>query len=91
MTSEEIIQKLLSEDKITASEALVILKDLAKIGIQQILPVYPKEPEKRIPLDTTVVMYGVTPTYTSDTYTIDATITNSVYKSASTSNLNSDK
>ena len=36
MTSEEIIERLLDERKITVKEALVILKDLAKIGLSQL-------------------------------------------------------
>lgn len=69
MTSEEIIQRLLSEKKITVKEAMVILKDLAKIGLQEILPekIIPytwfEERQKRTnpyPYDNTVVMYGVT-------------------------------
>lgn len=38
MTSEEIIQRLLDKKKITIKETMVILKDLAKIGLQPILP-----------------------------------------------------
>lgn len=69
MTSEEIIQRLLDEKKITVKEAMVILKDLAKIGLQQILPekIFPdtwiEDPLKRTnpgPFDNIVVMYGVT-------------------------------
>lgn len=37
MTSEEIIERLLDERKITVKEALVILKDLAKIGLSQLI------------------------------------------------------
>lgn len=70
MTSEEIIQRLLDEKKISVKEAMVILKDLAKIGIKRVLPnkIIPddwwKEPNKttapRPPYDTITVMYGVT-------------------------------
>lgn len=59
MTSEEIVQRLLDEKKITVTEALIILKDLAKIATQQIftsktkpLPEYPNRTE-------VVCMYGV--------------------------------
>ena len=69
MTSEEIIQRLLDEKKITVKEAMIILKDLAKIGLQQVLPekiekmIFPvPEPGQTIaptpPYDV-VVMYGV--------------------------------
>ena len=36
MTSEEIIQRLIDEKKISAKEAMIILKDLARISVQQI-------------------------------------------------------
>lgn len=74
MASEEIIQRLLDEKKITVKEAMVILKDLAKIGLQQILPekIFPdtwrEEPIKK-PYDV-VVMYGVTTNPWYDTTTI---------------------
>lgn len=70
MTSEEIIQRLLDEKKISVKEAMVILTDLAKIGLQQILPdrlipqrwVFPENPSKTTashpPYDV-IVMYGV--------------------------------
>ena len=68
MTSEEIIQRLLDEKKITVKEAMIILKDLAKIGLGEVrkwLPDYipipePKiEPDKKWPPYDVVVMYGV--------------------------------
>jgi len=68
MTSEEIIEKLLSEKKISAKEAFIILKDLAKIGLHEIgkkvlpEPLKPVEPEKKEPFkpwDNIVCMYGV--------------------------------
>ena len=70
MTSEEIIQRLLDEKKISVKEAMIILKDLSKIGFQQIFPerlipkklVYPENPspstDPHPPYDV-VVMYGV--------------------------------
>lgn len=72
MTSEEIIQRLLDEKKITVAEAMIILKDLAKIGINYVLG---KE-QQIIPAPTTVVMYGVT---TSPTTFVDNTIATSKY------------
>ena len=71
MTSEQIIQRLLDEKKITVKEAMVILKDLAKIGLQQVLPekiekmIFPvPDPGKTTapppPPYEVVVMYGVT-------------------------------
>lgn len=70
MTSEQIIQRLLDEKKISVKEAMVILKDLAKIGLQQILPdrlipskwVFPENPSPTTappPPHNVVVMYGV--------------------------------
>jgi len=55
MTSEEIIQRLLDEKKITVADAMVILKDLAKIGISYVL----KQEQPTIPTAPTIVMYGV--------------------------------
>lgn len=72
MTSEEIIQRLLDEKKITVAEAMIILKDLAKIGINYVLG---KE-QQIIPAPPTVVMYGVT---TSPTTWADNTIATSKY------------
>lgn len=69
MTSEEIIQRLLDEKKITVKEAMIILKDLAKIGlgeVRKLLPDYIPIPEPKVwpdktpPYDNVVVMYGVT-------------------------------
>jgi hypothetical protein len=67
MTSEEIIQRLLDEKKISASEALIILKDLARIGMtvisDEIIPdSWKGTATKPNPYNATVVMYGVTPT-----------------------------
>ena len=69
MTSEEIIQRLLSEKKLTVKEAMVRLNDLAKIGLKQVFPerilpgkwtdpgeiTAPPQPWQ----DNVVVMYGV--------------------------------
>ena len=73
MTSEQIIQKLLDNNKITVKEAMIILKDLAKIGIQRVLPDswidQGDSIKPRIP-DNIVVMYGVQTnpfTYTTNT------------------------
>ena len=63
MTSEQIIQRLLDEKKISVKEAMIILKDLAKIGIQYI---FTKETDL-VPHQPTVVMYGVGTTWTADT------------------------
>lgn len=62
MASEEIIQRLLDEKKISVKEALIILKDLARIGINEIFkPSIPTKPDlPTYPRDNVVVMYGVT-------------------------------
>ena len=63
MTSEEIIQRLLDERKITVAEALVILKDIAKNAINTIFDNH--DLNKRIKKDVphypnmVTVMYGV--------------------------------
>ena len=63
MTSEEIIQRLLDEKKISAKEAMIILKDLARISIEQIFT--PKTIKDFPSQDMPVVMYGVQfPPYT---------------------------
>ena len=68
MTSEEIIQRLLDEKKITVKEAMIILKDLAKIGLQEVkkkfipkYPYIPTNPPYTDPINpnTITVMYGV--------------------------------
>lgn len=75
MTSEEIIQRLLDEKKISASEALTILKDLARIGItvisDEIIPKGWKDTSSGGPV--TVVMYGVVPSNSDNTYTYKTT------------------
>ena len=79
MTSEEIIQRLLDQKKISAKEAMIILKDLAKIGYKSIIGYPIEEPYKdyhpyQFPPYT--VMYGVTPTtspYYGDDYTLTYT------------------
>lgn len=86
MSSEEIIQRLLDEKKITAKEAMIILKDLAKIGAQQILPdkfipddwkfPEPENPYKSNPLYQVVTMYGVLTNPYSYDDTIPTTKTN---------------
>ena len=81
MTSEEIIQRLLDEKRITVKEAITILKDLAKIGLQQWIPGKLVEPDPYP--NNIVVMYGVTtsPTTYSDntsTYTANSTDTESI-------------
>lgn len=69
MTSEEIIQRLLDEKKISAKEAMIILKDLAKISVQQI---FTPKTIKDIPHTMDVVMYGVQyPPYTYDNVNSD--------------------
>lgn len=64
MTSEEIIERLLDEKKISVKEALIILKDLAKIGVREIgSKIFPTKikPEPPKQLHDIVVAYGVTP------------------------------
>ena len=74
MTSEEIIQRLLDEKKISAKEAMIMLKDLAIIGINQIFPI--TKSTKRIYPNTTVVMYGVSPIeYDNSNWTYNTTET----------------
>lgn len=71
MTSEEIIERLLRQKHISPKEALIILKDLAKIAISK-----PKETSsifddawKSTPV---TCMYGVsTPSYTGGTNLLD--------------------
>lgn len=74
MTSEEIIQKLLDEKKISASEALTILKDLARIGItvisDELIPDSWKDTSSRTPV---TVLYGVVPSNSDNTYTYKTT------------------
>lgn len=94
MTSEEIIQRLLDDKKITVKEAMIILKDLAKIGLQQILPdkiekiILPvldpgQTTDPKQPYDV-VVMYGVQ----TNPYTWSNTASTTVYTSASTDDEN---
>ena len=71
MTSEEIIERLLRQKRISPKEALIILKDLAKIAVS-------KKPERSSIFDDTwrsapiTCMYGVTtPSYTGGTNLID--------------------
>ena len=63
MTSEQIIQRLLDQKKISVKEAMIILKDLARIGIERTINYWPiEEPNKdpyRYPI---TVMYGVNTT-----------------------------
>lgn len=69
MTSEEIIQRLLDEKKITVKEAMIILKDLSKIWLKQVFPdrispdkwtdPYKTTAPPRPWQDNVVVMYGV--------------------------------
>ena len=63
MTSEEIIQRLLDERKITVAEALVILKDIAKNAINTIFDNHDlnKRIKKDVPYypNMVTVMYGV--------------------------------
>ena len=74
MTSEEIIQRLLDEKKITASEALTILKDLARIGMtvisDELIPDKWKDPSSGTIV---TVMYGVVPSKSDTTYTYTTT------------------
>lgn len=70
MTSEEIIERLLRQKHISPKEALVMLKDLAKIAVSK-----PKEKIsifddawKSTPI---TCMYGVTPSYTGGNNFID--------------------
>ena len=71
MTSEEIIERLLRQKRISPKEALIILKDLAKIAISK-----PKETSsifddawRSAPV---TCMYGVsTPSYTGGTNLLD--------------------
>ena len=62
MTSEEIIERLLDEKKISVKEALIILKDLARIGITQSWrSIFPESgsPTEVPDFHPAVVMYGV--------------------------------
>ena len=72
MTSEEIIQRLLDEKKISVKEAIIILKDLARIGLQQI---FIPQRQETLPWNDTVVMYGIgipTSSYVKDGVTTNA-------------------
>lgn len=82
MTSEEIIQRLLDDKKISVKEAIVILKDLAKIGLQQITPsIFPEE-KKKVWGDTIVTVYGVTtnPYTYSDNESFGSAISNDSFQ-----------
>ena len=57
MTTEEIIQRLLDEKHITVAEATQMIRDLVRNEI--FAPLFPDKSSKRIPNNTTVVMYGV--------------------------------
>lgn len=84
MTSEEIIQRLLDEKKISVKEALIILKDLARIGINEIFkPLAPTKPDLPIYPGDNVVKYGVT----TNPYTWNASESQGYSISASTNNL----
>ena len=74
MTSLEIIERLLDERKISAKEAIVLLRDLAKIGVCDLLgKVVPEEPQTQV-----VTCYGVISTPYTNTATDATTISCSV-------------
>ena len=79
MTSEQIIQRLLDENKISVKDAMVILKDLAKIALQQIMPNTWVAPDDTVPPQPfTVVMYGVqTPSTTYNESTVNSNVVTS--------------
>lgn len=94
MTSEDIIQRLLDENKITVKEALVLLKDLAKIAVtNKWNDWFPgttiSSPEK--PFDNNiVVMYGVnvSPFTYDDTYGTTNSISSNIDDDDKTGQIN---
>ena len=98
MTAEELITKLIDEDKITGEEAVILLKLVIKAGEEgkeQDISV-PKDiripgityPEPSSPWKDVVVMYGVQtyPSYTKAGDIIDVSSADSAYTSSTSYN-----